>query len=334
MIVEPVPLGPPSAPRRRLRLIALIVPLALLAGVVAAGTLGPQPAPSPVPSAVAVAVASPTATGAPAPSAQAPADLEPGSLPPAVPARIAGLDVLSVVDALAQREAGQLGGVTAIAGYLGVREQPACASTFCARTGILAAQPFSASTGFADIGTHLHPQLPAGVVLPPAANLADVDPEPDGPEAPAAIIVARFDDPRARACLPAGRHCGEELVVERVVWVDGQSYPSLLAVDPGVTGAPSATGLRTAGRAAERALGTGATPMLTALLRPGAITYIDPVMAPIVAGLDQDAVWYVRGLHLEPGANAIAWVIAERDGTFLLHGSVPVAGPSGRPLRS
>jgi hypothetical protein len=326
VIVEPVPLGPPSAPRRRLRALALVVPLLLLGGVVAAGTLGPQAAPSPSPSGLA-AVAPSTAPSDPAPSASTRVpDRGPDSLPPDLPARIAGLDVLTVAEALEGRRAGLLSGVTAVAGYFGVRELPACGGTFCARTGILAMNPFTAATGFADIGVHLHPQLPAGVVLPRAANLADVDPDPDAgdSQAPLAIVVARFDDPRARECLPAGRHCGEELVVERVVWVDDDSYPAIRAVEPAVPITPPAIRVRTAGRTAERGLGSSATPMMTVLVRPGTIAYIDPAMAPFLADVGPDPVWYVRGLQLGPGDTAIEWVIARADGSLLLRGLQPI----------
>lgn len=328
MIIEPVPLGPPSALRRRLRALALVVPLVLLGGVVAAGTLGPQPAPSASPKGVAVASADTATADAATPTTPAPPS--PGALPAGVPDRIAGLDVLTVAEAIEQRAAGDLAGVVAIAGHLGVRELPeSCDGTFCARAGILAARPFTAATGFADLGVHLHPQLPAGVVLPAAANLAAGSAggaEAGGADAPAAIVAARFDDPRARPCIPAGRHCGEELVVERVVWIDGDSYPRMLAVGPTAEPQPPARRLRSAGRAAERGLGAGATPLLTVLVRPGTIAYIDPAMAPILPDLDADAVWYARGLVLGEGQDEhrIAWVVAEADGTLIASGRLPV----------
>ena len=324
MIVEPVPLGPPSAPRRRLRALLLVVPLLLLGGVVAAGTLGPQAAPSPSPSGLAAVAPSAAPSGPPPSAGSAMSDGTQASPPPDLPARIAGLDVLTVAEALEGRRAGRLSGVTAVAGYLGVRELPACGGTFCARTGILAMSPFTAATGFADIGVHLHPQLPAGVVLPRAANLADVEPHAGDSQAPLAIVVARFDDPRARECLPAGRHCGEELVVERVVWVDGDSYPANRAVEPAVPVTPPAIRVRTAGRAAERGLGSSATPMMTVLVRPGTIAYIDSAIAPFLTDIGPDPVWYVRGLQLGPGEPAIEWVIARADGSLLLRGLQPI----------
>lgn len=330
MIIEPVPLGPPSAPRRRLRALALVVPPVLLAGVVAAGALGPPAAPSPSATAQAVAVASPPpATPDPASSVAA-APLLPGALPAGAPDRIAGLDVLTVTEALERRGAGDLAGVVAVGGYLGVREQPVCSGTFCDRTGILAEGPFTATTGFADIGPHLHPQLPTGVVLPSTAHIAGAAAPQADAAAPAAIVIARFDDQRARRCLPAGRHCGQELVVERVAWTDGDSYPPMIATGPGVP-LVRAGRLFAAGRAAERGLGAGSTPMMTVLVRPGTITYIDPAMAPLLRDLGQGPVWYVRGLQLAPGGDAIAWVIAEPDGSFLLRGELPVLPDANPP---
>lgn len=232
--------------------------------------------------------------------------------------------MLTVAEALERRRAGLLGGVAAVGGYFAVREATTCEGTFCARTGIIAARPFTAATGFADIGNHLHPQLPVGVVLPRAADLSRADPAPDGPEAPPAVLIVRFDDLRARECLPAGRHCGEELVVERVVWVDGDSYPAIRAVEPAVPVTPPAIRIRTAGRAAERGLGASATPMMAVLVRPGTIAYIDPAMAPLLAGVGPDPVWYVRGLRLGPGEPAIQWVIARADGSLILDGEQPI----------
>jgi hypothetical protein len=328
VIIEPVPLGPPSAPRRRLRALALVVPLVLLGGVVAAGTLGPRPAPSASPPAVAVASADATSPD-PAPSTTTTtAPPSPGALPAGVPARIAGLDVLTVGEALELRAAGLLHGVTAIGGHLGVREQPVCSGTFCDRTGILAESPFTAATEFGEIGPHLHPQLPTGVALPSSADIAEAEPARAGAAAPAAVVIARFDDERARRCLPAGRHCGQELVVERVAWVDGESYPAILAIDPAVTPVRSSHQLRSAARAAERGLGIGATPLMTVLVRPGTIAYIDPLMAPFLPDLGPGPVWYVRGLRQEPGAGTIGWVVAEEDGSLLLSGLLPVVRPS------
>jgi hypothetical protein len=334
VIVEPVPLGPPSARRRRLRALALVVPLLLLGGVVAAGTLGPQATPPPSPP-VPAAVASSITPSAPpsSPGTTAPVALQTGR-PPDLPARIAGLDVLTVGEAIESRRAGDLVGVTAVAGYLGVRDATPCSGTFCARTAMLATSPFTATTSFADIGRHLHPQFPAGVVMPRAAILSDPDPSADRPQAPLVIVVARFDDPRARACVRAGRHCGEELVVERVVWVEDDSYPANRAVGPAVPLITPAIRVRTAGRTAERGLGATATPMMTVLVRPGTIADIDPSMAEFLPDVGPDPVWYVRGLRLglDP---TIVWVIARADGSLLMRGEQPVlprpATPSAPP---
>ena len=311
-----------------------MVPLALLAGVVAFGILGPR-----------VEAPGATATLSPAPAAAQPdatpalastpdvavPDVAVAGRTPAYPSRVLGLPVRSVSEVLAARAAGETGGLVAISGHLGLRDLPETCrdarlgpyGAFCARVGILAQAPWAADTGFAQLGPHLHPQFPVGVRVP--FRVAEV--ARSGWAASAAVVIARFDDPRARRCVPVVRHCGEELVVERVAWVEGEDYPRTVTVDPAVTPDPGTT--RSLAPAATRAashLPEGSMPLLTALVRPGTITWMDPAMVSVVSGLDVGAVWYVRAIDDTRTPSAIDWVLADPSGAMLLRGSTPLAG--------
>src|SRR5215218_10661558 len=117
MIVQPASLGPSGRRRRVLRIVGLVVPVVLLAGVVAAGVLGPSPAP--VPSAAPeLAVATPSAT----PSASPVAEPEPGVA--VFPSSVAGLEVHGVQYTLEARNRGIARGLVAVAGYLGLDSLP------------------------------------------------------------------------------------------------------------------------------------------------------------------------------------------------------------------
>jgi hypothetical protein len=329
VIVQPVPVGTPSRARRLLRVAAVMVPLALLTGVVAFGVLGPRPeAPGPLTAlSPAPAAAQPDATPAPASTP----DVAVVRGLPHYPSRVLGLAVRSVSEVLAARAAGETDGLVAISGHLGLRDLPETChdarlgpyGAFCARIGILAQAPWAADTGFAQLGPHLHPQFPVGVRVP--FRVTEV--ARSGWAASAAVVIARFDDPRARRCVPVGRHCGEELVVERVAWVEGEEYPRTVTVDPAVTPDPGTVGsLAPAARRATSHLPEGSMPLLTALVRPGTITWMDPAMASEVAGLDEGAVWYVRALDHARTPSAIDWVVADSSGALLLRGSTPLAG--------
>src|SRR5690348_17247459 len=143
MIVQPASLDPRGRPRRALRMIALVVPVLLLGGVVAAGVLGPSPAPTRAPaSAPAIADATPS----PADESASPPV---GPSAPVFPSTIAGLDVHGVHWMLEARNRGLARGVVAVAGYLGLDEIPdSCRDSrlgifgpFCRRVGVLAETP-------------------------------------------------------------------------------------------------------------------------------------------------------------------------------------------------
>jgi hypothetical protein len=333
MIVEPASLGPRSRPRRALRIAGVVVPVVLLAAVIGAGVLGPTPAPAPSPvlasDAPPIAVADPTIAPTIGPAALAAA--------PAFPAMMAGLDVHGVHWTLEARSRGiARGGVLAVAGYLALDAQPpGCVGSglgivvpFCARTGVLAEGPWS---GLAAVEVdlppfHLHPQVPYGVRVPYLA--ASAGGLVDG--ALPVVMLARFDDARAHPC-PEGRHCGQELVVERIAWVDGDTFPRTATVDPEVSGGPPTSEVERQSADALTALPPDGYPLLAVLLRPATIARIDPAIAAATEALTPaDAVWLVRGLHEQGDPTHIDWRIVARDGErVILSGSIQTTRRAG-----
>jgi hypothetical protein len=331
MIVQPASLGPSGRPRRVLRLVGLVVPVVLLGAVVAAGVLAPSPAPAPSVVPV-VAVGSPTIGPSTSPAPQA---------EPAVaifPSSVAGLQVHGVRWTLEARNRGIARGVVAVAGYLGLDSIPdACADDarlgifgpFCDRIAVLAEDPWDGATHDApDVaGFHLHPQFPVGVRMPSQATNVALSPSTSSP---AVVVLGRFSDPRASPCEPGGRHCGLELVVEQVAWVDGAEYPATPAVDPLVDGpAGTIASLRGAATNAERFLEPGAYPLLTALVDPRTIAANEPAATDAAARLTEP-VWLIRALHETGDPSHIDWLIVARDGSVVLDagstGTTPFPG--------
>jgi hypothetical protein len=337
MIVQPASLGPSGKPRRVLRIVGLVVPVLLLGGVVAAGVLGPAPMPAPSTAPV-VAVASPASSpSAPAPSSSA----EPGVA--VFPPTVAGLAVHGVQYTLEARNRGIARGLVAVAGYLGLDSVPdTCTDRrlgifgpFCERIAVLGEDPWygGANNGPDAPGFHLHPQFPVGVRMPSQATNVAISPST---ATPSVVIIGRFNDPRARPCEPAGRHCGLELVVERVAWVDGTTYPTAPTLDPLVDIADdSIATLRGDAALAEAFLASGAYPLLTALADPATIAAIEPRAASAAARLTAPA-WLLRSLHERGDTSRIYWLIVAEDGSAVMaNGSVDttpimdIAGDTG-----
>lgn len=319
MIVQPASLGPSGRPRRVLRIVGLVVPVVLLGGVVAAGALGPSPAPPPSAAPV-VAIASPPAP----PSTSPPPEPEPGVA--VFPSSVAGLDVHGIHWTLEARNRGIARGVVAVAGYLGLDSIPdTCADDprlgifgpFCERFAVLAEEPWYGATHNApDVaGFHLHPQFPVAVRMPSQATNVGLSPST---ASPAVVILGRFSDPRASPCEPGGRHCGLELVVEQVAWVDGTEFQATPTVDPRIT-VQTATlaSLRGEAANAEGFLELGAYPLLTALVDPTTIAANEPAAATAAARLTEP-VWFIRALHEQGEPSLIDWLIVARDGGLVL----------------
>jgi len=337
MIVQPASLGPSGKPRRVLRIVGLVVPVLLLGGVVAAGVLGPAPMPAPSTAPV-VAVASPASF----PSASAPSSsVESGVA--VFPPTVAGLDVHGVQYTLEARNRGIARGLVAVAGYLGLDAVPATCvdgrlgifGPFCERIAVLGEDPWfgAANNGPDAPGFHLHPQFPVGVRMPSQATNVAISPST---ATPSVVIIGRFNDPRARPCEPAGRHCGLELVVEGVAWVDGTTYPTTPTLDP-LVDVPddSIATLRGDAALAEAFLAPGAYPLLTALVDPTTIAAIEPRAASAAARLTEPA-WLLRSLHERGDTSRIYWLIVAEDGSAVMaNGSVDttpimdIAGDTG-----
>ena len=242
MIVQPASLGPRSRSRRLARSGALALPVVAFVAIVAAGLAGP--ARDPVPS-------------APVPAeATAPAVIGDGVTPtagaaivatrPVFPGRVDGLQVHGVRWTLDARSRGLARGRIAIAGYLGEEvagpgcrfDQPAFPRTACVRVAVLAADPWDGrSVSERELPPyHLHAQVLAGVDVRVGEPATD---RPNDPRSLAVIVVAHFDDPRAEPCVPEGRHCGQELVIESVAWRDDIGFGA-----PSTSPAPSITSPR------------------------------------------------------------------------------------------
>lgn len=340
MIVQPASLGPRSRPRRALRVLALVVPVVLLAGVIAVGVLGPQPEPPPDrPSDVPVAVVD--ASAPPAPSSPSPS---PGPTVPVFPSEIAGLDVHGVTWTLEARNRGLARGLIAVAGYLGLDTIPAgCRDAqlgvfgaFCSRVGVLGEDPWygATNTGPEPPGFHLHPQFLPGVRIPSQATFVALSPST---QTPPVIVLGRFNDDRAATCVPGGRHCGQEFVVERVAWVDGAEYPVSPAIDPATAaaGRTPAT-IREEADAVATLITTGgsAYPLLVAYAMPSTVASIDPALAGAAGRLRQDEpVWVARVLRSRGNPGVITWsLIDETTGRPVAGGSIETTrfpGPFG-----
>jgi hypothetical protein len=326
MIVQPAPLGSSSRRRRALRTIGLLLPVVLLGVVVGVGLATPAPSPPPD------RTATPTAVVADTTQDRSPAPEGIAVSAPVFPRDIAGLQVHGVRWTLEARSRGLARGVIAVAGYLGLvssprdcRGQLGAFGPFCARTGVLGERPWTAGplTETELQPYHLHPQFPVGVSVPGQIPLAT---GAAGVPSPPVILIARFDDSRAERCVPEGRHCGQELVVERVAWVDGNVLAVAEAVDPGIDAQTLATTEVPAFR-------TMAYPLLSAYVLPALLERIDPVAATQAGATGP--VWYLRGLVGLGEPDQIEWSVIDLEhSTLLADGSIDTSRfPAGGTTR-
>jgi hypothetical protein len=168
-------------------------------------------------------------------------------------------------------------------------------------------------------GFHLHPQFPVGVRVPSQASFVALSPST---RTPPVILLARFSDPRAETCVPEGRHCGQELVVERVAWVDGNEYPTSPTIDPAADAGGTLAELRRAAATAGASLPAGGYPLFTALVDPATIADVEPAATAAARRLS-GPVWLIRGLRARGDPSRVEWRIVARDGVAVLaEGSV------------
>ncbi len=310
MIVEPTPTNPRSPVRRALRLVGLVLPVVLLAGVAAAGLLGSGPADPPLGSGPPLEAAASDPAAAPEASDGAqPAEPAEPTLAPGVPGNLAGLRVRTVSPTLAGRDVTGGPSVVAVAGYLrpGRGTASSCAvdaglpGSSCAREVVIVE---SAGAGpdanFGGFGAHIHAVVPPGVLLPGDTG----GPGPgSGGGFPAVVLIGRFPASDA-GCTSDLRGCADPFTVERVAWVDGHAVPlvpaaagsvALLPTDPMVTDTPQAT---------LSALGPTTT-LLRALLLVDGLEAVDPAAARAIRdwsrGPGSGAVWYLRALDVPAG---------------------------------
>ncbi|HEU0243493.1 MAG TPA: hypothetical protein VFQ75_06265 [Candidatus Limnocylindrales bacterium] len=320
MIVQPASLGPRSRPRRVLRIVGIVLPVVLLATVVGVGILGPAPAPPREPPSAGPAVAVADPSGGPSEAADA------GPIGPVFPSTMGGLDVHGVHWMVEARNRGLARGVVAVAGYLGMDAIPgACRDArlgvfgpFCARVAVLGEAPWYGATqsGPDAPGFHLHPQFPVGVGMPSQAAFVAIS---ASTQTPPVVLLGRFADDRAARCVPDGRHCGQEFVVERVAWVDGAAFPTTPTIDPlADIGGVSLAQVRADEAGALATLPAESYPLLAALVAPATIARVDPAIALSAGRLRQAAVWLVRGLHAPGDPTRIDWRVVSRDGGRVL----------------
>lgn len=333
MYVEPVRTISSGRGSKARVVAGIAMPIVVLVLVVAGGLLGQPvdqtaPGPAPVPEA-----------------AQAEARLPPASAVPALgeqqfPERAARLTVRTVEEVLELRRGGQLAGeLIAVSGWLSMASrQPECRAAgefttppdLCHRITVLTdypnpmSSPSWGSAGPPRRRPHLHPQVLPGTSLAaltqqaPRARLGGPVP---------VVAVARFDDHRAEDCL-WGRHCGESVVLERLVWVDG-SWPLLAAVTTEIRPGGAESSAVRFGRLIVRESARSPIVLTQALVGREWLPRIDPLAAEAVQDRDADTVWYFRMIGREP--STLRWAVADERGRILASGEAEVGHRPGLP---
>ena len=302
MIIEPVPTNPRSPVRHGLQLAGVVLPIVLLVGVVALGSLGPKAMP---PTALTV-TGEPAVPDAPTPEPSAEA-LGPSGSPSVWPRVVADLAVRTVGEVLSLRGRIAPDRALAVAGYLGVPTPPSdcpgqptgSLGPLCERRGMLAQEPWVMSGGgvFAPIGAHLHPRFPVGVRL--AEPVAGTTRDAGGGPVPV-VLVGRFE-PDGDLCRDIGPECEARFLVDQLAWVNGAAFPVRPVIDDGVDGNPAEWMLIRQLDAEVAAIGWSGTVLVSALLHPETVARVDPAAADALAAGPRAAglVWYVRGLETD-----------------------------------
>lgn len=340
MLFEPTPIQ--TTRRGRWRTVAtLAIPVVLLSGVVGAALAGSRdPSVAERDRAVAPAVSSAPLVDAPnaTPTAETAA-----TTAIRFPARTYDLPIGTVAATIDAVQHGRLlmNEVVAIRGWLSVQvDGRGCAPSsgplsltdgLCWSSGVLrddAAPAFRWVDGKAYAtdarGTALDPWIPPGVArwgldLVKAAPAADGS--INGPIEPVPVVlIGTFHWPRTGDCT-TGSQCAPGLVVERIVWVDGEwrTRPLVQALDP-VRGGLDATESRQVALDAY----PGRTIVLSQTLVPSAmLARVDPDAAlETRAPMGADRLWYLRLMLPAPDPSgpprSVQWVaIDDRTGTII-----------------
>jgi hypothetical protein len=342
--VEPVQSLTPDRRAGMRNLLAAAIPVALLVAVVAGGFLGRTGEPAEAAAARPAPSGTTTADGAPPPTSAPVVDMADAGFP----SDAFGMPVRSVEETVRLIEGGLLReSVVAVAGWLTIRpvsddcrneyDRGTGPTALCPRETILVAspEPVLGMDGRNDVtrlrpaGPHLHPVALPGVSLRQIAGrqysglATSLVPVP-------VVIVARVGDPRLPECRPSGRHCGEGLALERLIWADGewQDRRALLTTPPFEGTDPSPQARRQRIDLAVRGAGT----VLSEILVPrDALGGVDATADAAVEDAVDGSVWYVRFLVrvAGPGGNYsrdVGWaVIDDRSG------SVVAADPARPP---
>ena len=341
MIVEPVPTNPRSPLRRLLRIAGVASPLVALVGVVTLGALGPPTAGVPPDASL-----EPTSTVAARTTDRAPANRV-DDMDGSFPTTWIGLRVASPGGTLADRDGGRAVGILAVAGYLRYGSLPwSCTDAYLERdrtgcegravlTGTAVPATDGVGGGAGRLGPHLHPVFPPGTRGP-----APSDTTASGSrEAIPVVLLGRLGD--ALACPPDAVGCRQSFTVERVVWVAGAPWPSMVTVDPAVDVDPATPEVASTVEAAHAALGRGALPLAASIVRPDVLAVIDEEAAAaleqIPDGLRVRPITYARALMFQFDASqplygrdpAIGWVVLDSITGEVLARSGPASEPYG-----
>lgn len=346
MIIEPVRAGS-RGPRRGLATrLGLAFPFVVLVAVVGLGVVGRTGEAARPANDTTAAAASPSLAPAEDTAGQLAGDGTRTAETAHFPSTIFGLPVHSTAETLRLRTARRLSGVVAVSGYLSISGERASCSpssvppgglgSFCHRAGILAdlpESPFNAAEGGVGwwLGPHLHPQFPAGTRLPEEAARTVLAAQ--GAPLPV-ILLGRFDDPRAVKCRPGGRHCGEELAIDRVAWADGEVWRRSTAFDPLVDADIREKAWRSRPAIVASTL-RGNPPLLSAtLVAPQTLARVEPAAADALPRNPPEALWFIRGLAVttgrrgEPPVGHVTWTLVDAK-----TGEMLAQGPAGSERR-
>jgi hypothetical protein len=112
----------------------------------------------------------------------------------------------------------------------------------------------------------------------------------------AAVVIGRFGDPRASACVPARPQCGDPFVLERVAWSDGQWIDRTTVLDPAIPASESAKSSSLVRLLTSRESDRGEVILSEALLGVNVLRDVDPAAAAALGSVTQTRIWYVRSI--------------------------------------
>ncbi len=334
MIVQPTPTNPRSPVGRALRLTGLVLPVVLLAAVMAAGLAGPKV--EPLPAERAPSPGASVETAAQEPEA-APSRTPNGPVSP-FPDVAADLAVRTIIEARPELVAAT-GRPLVIEGWLtGIGTDPGCTtaagdsrnwlSPLCERSARLVVE----AAGVSNASAHLHVRVPPGVRLPPPfewPGALDAEPVP-------VVLVGRAAGP-GHDCVGSARGCGQAFTLDRVAWASGEPFEPGTIFDAGLEVPLASMAYRRRDVAESLAAGASGTVLVSAVVRPRTMSAIDPeaaaalALAPEPEGL----VWYVRALQTSysPGRfppnddpARLVWVLVDE-----MTGQPLAGGISGEP---